>query len=59
MTVVSLGYRTDLMLLELQGSVIEQRAGYQVIRTSANPTFHWGTSCCWTGRLSQARSPPG
>ena len=42
MAVVSLGYRTDLMLLELQGSVIEQRAGYQVIRTSANPTFHWG-----------------
>ena len=42
MAVVSLGYRTDLMLLELQGSVIERRAGYQVIRTSANPTFHWG-----------------
>ena len=42
MAVVSLGYRTDLMLLGLQGSVIEQRAGYQVIRTTANPTFHWG-----------------
>lgn len=42
MAVVSLGYRTDLMLLGLQGSVIEQRAGYQVIRTPANPTFHWG-----------------
>jgi ribosomal protein S18 acetylase RimI-like enzyme len=42
MAVVSLGYRTDLMLLGLQGSVIEQRAGYQVIRTPANPTFYWG-----------------
>ena len=42
MAIVSLGYRTDLMLLGLQGSVIEQRAGYQVIRTPANPTFHWG-----------------
>jgi ribosomal protein S18 acetylase RimI-like enzyme len=42
MAVVSLGYRTDLMLLGLQGSEIEQRAGYQVIRTPANPTFHWG-----------------
>src|SRR5215475_12598138 len=42
MAVVSLGYRTDLMRLGLQGSVIEQRAGYQVIRTVANPAFHWG-----------------
>jgi len=42
MAIVSLGYRTDLMLLGLQGSVIEPRAGYQVIRTPANPTFHWG-----------------
>src|SRR5215472_356063 len=42
MAIVSLGYRTDLMLLGLQGSVIEQRAGYQVVRTSANPTFYWG-----------------
>ena len=42
MAIVSLGYQTDLMLLGLQGSVIEQRAGYQVIRTPANPTFYWG-----------------
>ncbi len=40
--IVSLGYRTDLILLGLQGRVIEQRPGYQVIRTSANPTFYWG-----------------
>jgi hypothetical protein len=42
MATVSLGYRTDLSLLGLQGSVIERRADYQVIRTPANPTFHWG-----------------
>src|SRR5215831_19702043 len=42
MAIVSLGYRTDLMLLGLQGSVIEPRTGYQVIRTPANPTFYWG-----------------
>lgn len=30
------------MLLGLQGSMIEQCAGYQVIRTPANPTFYWG-----------------
>lgn len=42
MAVLSLGYRTDLRLLKLQGGMIEQRAGYQVVRTPANPTFHWG-----------------
>src|SRR5215467_14537938 len=30
------------MLLALQGSVIEQHVGYQVIRTPTNPWFHWG-----------------
>ena len=30
------------MLLGLQGSVIEPRADYQVVRTPANPTFYWG-----------------
>jgi len=46
---VSLGYRTDLMLLGLQGSVIEQEAGYQVIRTPANPTFYWGNFLLLSG----------
>jgi RimJ/RimL family protein N-acetyltransferase len=40
--IASLGYRTDLMLLGLQGSVVEQRAGYQVVRTADNPAFYWG-----------------
>jgi GNAT superfamily N-acetyltransferase len=47
--IVSLGYRTDLMLLRLQGSVIEPRAGYQVIRTPANPMFHWGNFVLLSG----------
>jgi RimJ/RimL family protein N-acetyltransferase len=38
----SLGFRSDLMLLSLQGSDIEQREGYLVVRTPTNPTFHWG-----------------
>jgi GNAT superfamily N-acetyltransferase len=38
----SLGYRTDLMVLSLQGSAIERRDGYRVIRTPDNPTYHWG-----------------
>ena len=30
------------MLLGLQGSVIEQRISFLVVRTPANPTFYWG-----------------
>ena len=44
LAIVSLGYRTDLMLLGLQGSVVEQRPGYQVIRTSSNPTSRFSSS---------------
>ena len=38
----SLGYRTDLALLRLDGSVVEDRGTHLVVRTPANPTFHWG-----------------
>jgi RimJ/RimL family protein N-acetyltransferase len=41
-SISSLGFRSDLMLLALQGSDIEQRDGYLVVRTLTNPTFHWG-----------------
>jgi RimJ/RimL family protein N-acetyltransferase len=41
-SISSLGFRSDLMLLALQGSDIEQRDGYLVVRTPTNPTFHWG-----------------
>src|SRR5436305_5825965 len=30
------------MLLQLEGSTVERRAGYRVIRTPENPTFWWG-----------------
>lgn len=42
MIVQSLGFRTDLMLLELGGSVIIDRGPYLVVRTAANPGFKWG-----------------
>lgn len=42
MEITSLGYRTDLMLLELSGSELTERDGYVVVRTPANPTFWWG-----------------
>jgi ribosomal protein S18 acetylase RimI-like enzyme len=40
--VVSLGFRTDLMLRELEGSQVTDRGDYLVIRTPANPAFWWG-----------------
>ncbi|MEO6944519.1 MAG: hypothetical protein ABI053_07395, partial [Lacisediminihabitans sp.] len=38
----SLGFRTDLMLLTLQGSIIEKRDGYLCVRTPSDPAFRWG-----------------
>lgn len=38
----SLGFRTDLMLRRMAGSGIEERTGYLVVRTPANPGFWWG-----------------
>ena len=42
MDVVSLGLRTDLALLELAGSAIEDCGDHLVVRTPSNPTFYWG-----------------
>jgi ribosomal protein S18 acetylase RimI-like enzyme len=38
----SLGYRTDLLLLELSGSVFHDAGEYVVVRTPDNPGFWWG-----------------
>jgi len=38
----SLGFRTDLMIRALEGSHIEDRDEYLVIRTPDNPTYWWG-----------------
>ncbi|MEO5664019.1 MAG: GNAT family N-acetyltransferase [Nocardioides sp.] len=38
----SLGFRTDLRLLEMTGSQIEDRGTHLVIRTPSNPTYFWG-----------------
>jgi ribosomal protein S18 acetylase RimI-like enzyme len=38
----SLGYRTDLALLRLGGSEIEDRGDHVVVRSPHNPTFWWG-----------------
>jgi GNAT superfamily N-acetyltransferase len=38
----SLGYRTDLMVRVLEGSQVEDRGEYLVIRTPHNPAYWWG-----------------
>ena len=38
----SLAFRTDLALLELGGSTVEDRGDHVVVRTPHNPTFWWG-----------------
>ncbi|CUR60225.1 putative GCN5-related N-acetyltransferase [metagenome] len=42
MDVRSLGFRTDLALLESAGSQIEDRGELVVVRTPDNPQFYWG-----------------
>jgi ribosomal protein S18 acetylase RimI-like enzyme len=38
----SLGFRTDLMLRQLGGAVVDDRGDHLVIRTPDNPWFYWG-----------------
>lgn len=38
----SLGFRTDLMLLALQGSEVEDFGDHLVVRSPRNPSFWWG-----------------
>jgi ribosomal protein S18 acetylase RimI-like enzyme len=42
MEIRSLGYRTDLLVRALEGSQIEDRGDYLVIRSPHNPDFWWG-----------------
>jgi len=49
----SLGYRTDLMVRVLEGSQVEDRGEYLVIRTPRNPAYWWGNF------LLLARPEPG
>jgi ribosomal protein S18 acetylase RimI-like enzyme len=42
MEVLSRGWRTDLTILGLSGSTIEQHPTYVVVRTPTNPGYRWG-----------------
>jgi GNAT superfamily N-acetyltransferase len=37
-----LGWHTDLAVLRIHGSTVEERADHLVVRTPANPLYHWG-----------------
>jgi ribosomal protein S18 acetylase RimI-like enzyme len=42
MKITAPGLRTDLALLELQGSEVVDAGDHVVVRTPANPAFYWG-----------------
>ena len=42
MEITSLGYRTDLALLQLGGSEVQDRGDHLVVRSPHNPTYWWG-----------------
>jgi GNAT superfamily N-acetyltransferase len=50
MTVASLGYRTDLMVRRLAGSLIIDRDDHLAIRTPDNPGFYWGNFLLYPAR---------
>ena len=63
MEVRSLGYRTDLAILALEGSQVTDRGDHLVIRTPRNPGYHWGNFLllrdlqprsgeCWIARFA-------
>jgi len=39
---IGLGWRTDLAVLRYGGSRIEEHGDHLIVRTPANPTYHWG-----------------
>lgn len=56
--VLSLGWQTDLAVLRLGRSVIEEHPDHLVVRTPENPKYHWGNFVLVTdpGAADDARS---
>jgi ribosomal protein S18 acetylase RimI-like enzyme len=42
MQVASLGFTTDLMVRQMEGSSLADQGDYIVVRTPANPAYYWG-----------------
>jgi len=45
----SLGYRTDLALLQLGGTEVDDRGDHLVVRSPHNPRFWWGNFLLLSG----------
>ena len=54
MDIQGLGWRTDLALLEISGSTVEDRGDHLVVRTPDNPTFWWGNFLLLAGPPADA-----
>ena len=54
MDIKGLGWRTDLALLEISGSVLDDRGDHVVVRTPDNPTFWWGNFLMLAGPPADA-----
>jgi ribosomal protein S18 acetylase RimI-like enzyme len=54
MDISGLGWRTDLALLEISGSVLEDRGDHIVVTTPHNPTFYWGNFVMLAGPPTDA-----
>jgi predicted GNAT family acetyltransferase len=54
MDIHGLGWRTDLALLEISGSTVEDRGDHLVVRTPDNPTFWWGNFLLLAGPPADA-----
>jgi GNAT superfamily N-acetyltransferase len=54
MLIRSLGYRTDVMVRRLSGSVVEERSDFTVVRTPAHPEFWWGNFLLMPGAPAAA-----
>jgi ribosomal protein S18 acetylase RimI-like enzyme len=52
--VLSLGFRTDLMLRRLAGSEVDDRGDLIVVRTPQNPGFYWGNFLLVPGPVAAA-----
>jgi GNAT superfamily N-acetyltransferase len=56
--VISLGFRTDLMLRGLEGSEIIDHPDYVTVRSPANPEFWWGNFLLLPARAAHGPAAP-
>ena len=56
--IASLGYRTDVMLRVLEGSVVTDHPDYLTVRTPANPEFWWGNFLLLPARAAHGQAAP-